>query len=89
MVVVVVVVWCVWCGTLKTPCVHPKRLRVYIQHVSVCTGTTHTCVSTCARGVGIHRDVSSVHTEAFWLDTRRGRGRGQREGVIASSPATS
>ena len=39
-------VWCVWCGTLKTPCVHSKRARVYVQNVSVCTGTTRTCVST-------------------------------------------
>ena len=37
-VVVCVVVWCacgvvcaVWCGTLRTPCVDSKRLRVYIQ----------------------------------------------------------
>ena len=31
----------------KTP-----ALRVYVQNVSVCTGTTRTCVSTCARGAG-------------------------------------
>ena len=40
----------VWCGTLKTP-------RAHIQHVSVCTRTTRTCVSTCARGAGTHEDV--------------------------------
>ena len=26
---------------------------------------------TCARGAGIHGDVLNVHTEAFWMDTRR------------------
>ena len=27
--------WCgVWCGTLRTPCVHPTRLRVYIENVT-------------------------------------------------------
>ena len=40
-----------------------KRLRVYIQNVPVCTGTTRTCVSTCARGAGIHGDVLDGHTE--------------------------
>ena len=49
-----------------------KRLRVYIQNVPVCTGTTHTCVSTCARGAGTHGDVLNVH----------GHG---AQGVIASS----
>ena len=30
----VVYVWCVWCGTLKTPpCVRSRRLRVYVQHM--------------------------------------------------------
>ena len=38
-----------------------KQLRVYIQNVSVCTGTTRTCVSTCARGAGTHGDVLNVH----------------------------
>ena len=39
-----------------------KRLRVYIQNVSVYARTTRTCVSTCARGVGAHGDVLSGHT---------------------------
>ena len=37
---------------------------------------------TCARGAGIHGDVWNVHTEAFWMDTRR---RGGREGVTVIS----
>ena len=43
---------------------------MYIQNVLVCAGTTRTCVSTCARGAGTHRDVSNVHTVAFWIYTR-------------------
>ena len=36
---------CVRCDTLKTPpCVHSKRPRVYVQNVSMCIGTTRTCV---------------------------------------------
>ena len=78
-VVVVVVavrhgVCAVWCGVTrgKTPCVHSTRPRVYVQDVPVCTGTTRTHVSTCARGTGrhtrgrferTHGDVLSGHTE--------------------------
>ena len=40
------VVWCVVCDTLKP--------HVYVQNVAVCTSTTRTRVSTCARGAGIH-----------------------------------
>ena len=40
-----------------SPCVHSKR--------PVCTGTTRTCFSTCARVAGIHWDVSNVYMEAF------------------------
>ena len=45
-------------------------LRVYVQNVSVCTGTTRTCVSTCARGAGTHGDVLNVHTQTFCMHTR-------------------
>ena len=54
-----------------SPCVRSKHLRVYVQNVSVCPGTTRTCWNTCARDAGIHGDVLNVHTEAFWMDTRR------------------
>ena len=40
-----------------------KRPRVYVQNLPVCTGTTLTCVETCARGAGTHGDVLSGHTE--------------------------
>ena len=40
-----------------------KRHRVYVQNVSVCTGTTHTCGNTCVR-------VVPVHTGTFWTYTR-------------------
>ena len=51
------------CDTLNnSPCIRQKRLRVYIQNVPVCTGTTRTCVSTCARGAGTHGDVLNGHT---------------------------
>ena len=49
----------------------PTRLCVYVQNVSVCTGTTRTCVSACTRGAGTHGDVLNAHTGAFWMDTRR------------------
>ena len=42
-----------------------NSLRVSIQNVPVCTGTTRTCVSTCARGAGTHGDVLNVHTGIF------------------------
>ena len=72
------VMWCVslwsWCvfGVLrhgeknvkKNPCTRSKRLRVYIQNVRVCTGTKPTCTK--------HVGLLPVHTEAFWMDTRRG-----------------
>ena len=45
------------------------RLRVYVQNVSVCTGTTRTHVSTCGRGAGAHGDVLNVHTETCSVDT--------------------
>ena len=45
------------------------RLRVYDQNVPVCTGTTRTCVSTCAHGASTHGDVLNVHTETSCLDT--------------------
>ena len=41
-----------------------KRLRVYIQNVSVYAGTTRTCVETCARGAGTHGGVfEATHGE--------------------------
>ena len=64
----------VWCVVWHAE----KNLRVYIQNVPVCTGTTRTCVTTCGRGVGTHGDVLNLHTEVFWTDTRgvrRGRER--------------
>ena len=52
----------------ETP--HPTRRvsiqnapRVHFKNVPVCTGTTRTCVSTCARGAGTHGHVLSGHTE--------------------------
>ena len=48
-----------------------------MQNVPVCTGTTRTCVTTCARGAGTHGDVLHLHTEVFWTDTRRAGGHRQ------------
>ena len=42
--------------------------RRSIENVPVYAGTTRTCVSTCARGAGIHRTFC-VHTEAFCVHT--------------------
>ena len=61
---VLLVVWCcvVLCGVVRLgmrktpPCVDSKRLRVYVQHVPVCTGKT----PACSTHVGVFR----VHTEA-------------------------
>ena len=67
-------VWCVWCPRVYVQ----KRLRVYVQNVPVCTGTTPACGNTCGRGAGTHGDVLNLHTEVFWTDTwGRGR-RGER-----------
>ena len=49
-----------------SPPTHPHPVpsppsRESIRHVSVCTGTTRTCVSTCARGAGTHGDVLDGH----------------------------
>ena len=72
------VVWCVWCPRVYVQ----KRLRVYVQNVPVCTGTTPACVTTCGRGAGTHGDVLNLHTEVFWTDTWERWRRGERgEGV--------
>ena len=76
-------VWCVVCDTLKNPCVHSTRHRVYVQYVPVCTGTTRTHVSTCARGAGIHGDVLNVHTER--VEWTHGVRRRRREGSSSAS----
>ena len=47
-----------------------SRLRVYIQNVPEYAGTTRSCVETCARGAGTHRDVLNVHTGTFGIHTR-------------------
>ena len=48
----------VWCDTLKTsPCVHSIR--------PLYAGTKRTCVSTYARGAGIHGDVLNVLEQCF------------------------
>ena len=54
--------------SLSSPCVHSKRLRVYVV---VCAGTTRTRVSTCARGAGTHGDVSNVHMGGFSVSHHR------------------
>ena len=53
-------------GCWRSPPPHPHPVpsppsRVSIRHVSVCTGTTRTCVSTCARGAGTDGDVVDGH----------------------------
>ena len=45
-----------------------------MQNVPVCTGTTRTCVTTCARGAGTHGDVLNLHTEVFLDGHTEGRG---------------
>ena len=72
--------WCLWCGLRceavvvvvvsvvwpdeKPPCVRPKRPRVYIQKLSPCMPAPRAHVET-------HVQVVPVHTETFWMDTRR------------------
>ena len=76
-VVVVVVVSCVYvvvvvvcaCGVVW----HAENPRVYIQNVSVCSGTTPACGNTCGRGAGAHGDVLNVHTVSV-LNVHTGRG---------------
>ena len=66
-VVVVVVCVCV-CGVVWH---FQNAPRLHIQNVPVCTGTTRTCFTTCARDAGTYGDVLNVHTGAFWMDSRR------------------
>ena len=71
-VCVSVCVWCVVCvcvcvlrqaeKTWKNRVCIQKRSHVCIQNVPVCTGTTRTCVETCARGAGKHGDFLNGHT---------------------------
>ena len=72
---------CVWCGVVW----HAEKLRVYVQNVTVCTGTTPACGNTCGRGARTHGNVLNVHTEdALNVHTERGVrvcGEGGREGV--------
>ena len=56
--------WC-WCVTLTLLHSTTSLPRVYIQNVSVCTGTTPASVTTCGRGAGSHGDVLNVHTWFF------------------------
>ena len=78
------------CGTLKNRGKNrmwiPTRLRVHIQNVPVCTGTTSTCFSVCARGAGTHGDVLNVHTEAFRKYTQ---GRFERTRGVITCPSGS
>ena len=68
----VVCVLCVLDGG-EEGCMHRARLRVYvqntshvyIQNVSVCTGTTPTCFIHVGRGASTHGDVSNVHMGVF------------------------
>ena len=56
----------------------PIELDVF-SHRSRTSGSdrpSQKCVETCARGGGTHGDVLNVHTEAFWMYTRRRRGEG-------------
>ena len=60
------------CGTVKKR--EKNSVWIQIKKNSVCTvknvpvyaDTTRTCVSTCARGAGVHGDVLNVHTEGFF-----------------------
>ena len=62
---------CVCCGTLKkktweTRVWVQKRHRVYIRNVPVYAGNTRTCLSTCVRGAGTHKDVlERTHGDVF------------------------
>ena len=68
--------WCA-CGVVW----FAENLRVYIQNVPVCTGTTPACSNTCGRGARTHRDVLIVHTGGvFNGHTGRGVGEGRGEG---------
>ena len=44
------------------PCVHSKRLRVYVQNVPVCTGNMPTCFFSCGHVAGTHGNVLNAHT---------------------------
>ena len=56
-------VWACVCWEEGNGCMHRTRLRVYVQNVSVCTGSMPTCF--------IHVGLVPVHTRTFWMYTRR------------------
>ena len=65
-------VWCVCFGLClcvlrhaENPVCPFKTLPVCILKTSLCTGSTRTCVQTCARDTGTHGDVLNVHTGTF------------------------
>ena len=75
-VVSCVVVCCgVVCDTLKNPCVHPTRPRVYVQNVP--------CVLASRANVFQHVRVVPAYTGACGVDTRE-EGR-RREGSSSAS----
>ena len=75
------VLWCGVCVRCGVRAVALKKPSVYVQNFTVCTGTTHKRVSTCARGAGKHGDVLNAHTGTCGVDTRveGGGGRCRRQ----------
>ena len=49
-----------------------QNVPVTVQNVPVCTCITRTCVSTCARGAGIHGDVLNAHTDGGVFESTHG-----------------
>ena len=60
-------VLCLVCCVLCVVVCHAENPspRVSVQNVPVCTGTTRTCIKTCARGAGTHGDILNGHTGGF------------------------
>ena len=73
----VCVLWCVCVrcrGAVAVWCVQ-KNLRGSIQNVPVCTRTTRTCVSTCARFAGTHGSVLNLDKTRMQREDERGETR--------------
>ena len=53
--------WRLWLWLWRVPR-HADKPACVHSNVPVCTGTTHTCVTTCGCGASRHGDVLNLHT---------------------------
>ena len=83
-VVLSCVMWCgVVCGVWCVVCVRPKRPRVSVQNVPVCTDTTRTCRNT------FQKEGKTFFRPSDYLQTPKPRHPSHQYGSASSSPECS